>query len=240
MTQPLLIIQNDTHEGAGLLATLAAECGQAVEQQLGWEIDYVDLNPDDYAALVLLGGAQGAYETDTYPYLADEIALTRRFIAADKYVLGFCLGAQLLAVALGGQVHSNPQKEIGFGDIMLSDAGMIDPLLRGQPTRHEAFHFHGDYIEPPSDCVTLASSPLTACQLFRHGKASYGFQYHAEIDRPLLEVMCRNNADYMAANGFDADTVIEQAEQYLDSVEARDRQLLSRWLDRLQDIKEEE
>ena len=238
MALPLLIIQNDAHEGAGLLATLAAERGQPVVQWLGWEIDHVGLKVDDYAALVLLGGAQGAYETDVYPYLQGEIDLCRHFIAQDKPVLGFCLGAQLLAVALGGTVHSNPRKEIGWADIDLAAAASDDPLLHGMPEQHKVFHFHGDYFDLPPDCDNLASSALTACQLFRHGKASYGFQYHAEIDRPLLEIMCRNNADYMAANGFDADTVIAEAGQYLDDATARDLLVLMRWLDRVQTLRE--
>lgn len=235
MAKPLLIIQNDAHEGAGLLATLAAERGRAVVQGLAWELDYAGLQPGDFAGLVMLGGSQGAYETDSYPYLADEIALARAFVAADKPVLGLCLGAQLLAVALDGQVHSNTQKEIGFGDITLSEYGLADPLLAGLPASHEAFHFHGDYVGLPPGCVNLASSDLTACQLFRHGDSRYGFQYHAEIDGPLLEIMCRNGADYMAANGFDADTVIASAAERLAPVEARDRQVLGRWLDRITD-----
>jgi GMP synthase (glutamine-hydrolysing) len=239
MSLPLLIIQNDAHEGAGLLAALAAERGQPVVQGLGWQIDYADLKAADYATLVLLGGAQGAYETDTYPYLQAEIELCRRFIDHDKPVLGFCLGAQLLAVALGGPVHSNPQKEIGWADIALTAAAADDALLHGLPQQHTVFHFHGDYFDLPPDCVNLASSALTACQLFRHGGASYGFQYHAEIDQPLLEVMCRNNADYMAANGFDATSVIAAAEQYLADVEARDRLLLTRWLAQLSNLTEE-
>ena len=239
MPLPLLIIQNDADEGAGLLATLAAERSQPVVQRLGWEIDYGALAVDDYAALVLLGGAQGAYETNVHPYLQSEIDLCRRFIEQDKPVLGFCLGAQLLAVALGGAVHSNTQKEIGWADITLTPATTDDPLLHGLPEQHTVFHFHGDYFDLPPDCVDLASSELTAGQLFRHGSARYGFQYHAEIDRPLLEVMCRNNADYMAANGFDADSVIAGAEDYLADAEARDRMILTRWLEKLQDITEE-
>jgi GMP synthase (glutamine-hydrolysing) len=234
MPQPLLIIQNDAHEDAGLLASLAAERNLSVMQGLGWEIDYASLAVDAFAGLVLLGGAQGAYETDRYPYLQQEIDLCRAFVDAGRPALGFCLGAQLLAVALGGRVHSNPDKEIGWSDIELTTDAADDPLLLGLPTRHTAFHFHGDYVELPPGCVKLAASELTACQLFRHGTASYGFQYHVEIDAPLLEIMCRNNADYMAANGFDADTVIAAGADHLDGVMARDRLLLGRWLDRLQ------
>jgi len=235
MNLPLLIIQNDAHEGAGLLTTLANQRGRPILQGLAWELDYSQLRPQDYAGLVMLGGAQGAYETDTYPYLQDEIDLCRAFVAVDRPVLGFCLGAQLLAVALGGTVHRGAHKEIGWGEITLSSDGLADPLLHWVTTRHTAFHFHGDWFELPPGCSNLAWSEQTACQLFRHGRASYGFQYHAEIDQPLLEVMCRNNADYMAANGFDADSVIAAGEEHLADVMDRGSWMLGRWLDRLDD-----
>jgi len=228
--KPILIIQNDAHEGAGLLATLLDRRGHGIERWLGWEMPSLR-EPADYAALVLLGGAQAAYETDAYPYLADEIDLARRFKEAGRPVLGFCLGAQLLAIALGGDVHPNAKKEIGWGDLTLTAEGAADPLFDGLPATFPAFHFHGDYFDTPPGCDNLAATAMTACQLFRAGPGVYGFQYHAEIDGPLAEVMCRNNADYMAANGFDADTVLAQSSARMPSTEERSGMILGRWIE---------
>jgi GMP synthase (glutamine-hydrolysing) len=79
--------------------------------------------------------------------------------------------------------------------------------------------------------VNLASSNLTDCQLFRYGANVYGFQYHAEVDQPLLEVMCRNNADYMASNGFDAEAIIAQSQENLPTFAGACKGALNRWLD---------
>jgi hypothetical protein len=79
--------------------------------------------------------------------------------------------------------------------------------------------------------VNLASSALTEWQLFRHGANVYGFQSHAEVDAPLVEVMCRNNADYMAANGFDAEAIIGASGEHLPAFAKASKEALQRWLD---------
>ena len=120
--KPVLIIQNDAKEGAGQLATLIAERGLGQETVFGYDTDYGKLASDDYSALVVLGGGQSAYETEAYPYLTDEIALCHDFMQAGKPIAGFCLGAQILARALGGEVSPGATKEIGWYDLVLSEA----------------------------------------------------------------------------------------------------------------------
>lgn len=229
--KPVLIIQNDAKEGAGQLATLIAARGLQQETVFGYDTDYDKLSADDHSALVVLGGAQSAYETDEYPYLSDEIALCQDFMEAGKPVAGFCLGAQILARALGGEVVPGAEKEIGWYDLDLTDSGSDDALLERHPKRLLAYHFHGDRIETVPGAVNLASSALTDCQLFRHGDNVYGFQYHAEVDAPLVEVMCRNNADYMAANGFDAEAIIAESRENLPAFAEASKHVLDRWLD---------
>lgn len=229
--KPVLIIQNDAKEGAGQLATLIAQRGVGQETVFGYDTDYDKLDPDGYGALVVLGGAQSAYETDEYPYLTREIALCRDFMEAGKPIAGFCLGAQILARALGGEVVPGAEKEIGWYDLVLSEAAADDAILETHPKTLLAYHFHGDRIETVPGAVNLASSTITSCQLFRYGSNVYGFQYHAEVDQPLLEVMCRNNADYMASNGFDAEAVIAESKKNLPVFAEACKGALNRWLD---------
>nr|WP_246317630.1 type 1 glutamine amidotransferase [Hyphomicrobium methylovorum] len=210
-----------------------AERGIESTTVLGFEADFSGLKSDAFSGLVILGGAQSAYETETYPFLRSEMDLCHAFLAEGKPIAGFCLGAQILAYALGGEVLSGKQKEIGWYDLKLSNGADSDPLLNGHPETLLAYHFHGDVIRPPSEAVTLASSALTECQLFRYGKSAYGFQYHAEADMALIEAMCRNNESYMASNGFSADAIIEQSTSRSVAFEQANRAVLNKWLDLL-------
>jgi len=229
--KPILIVQNDPHEGAGALATLIAERGLEQHSVLGSKADYAKLPSGAFGALVVLGGAQSAYETDKYPYLLGQMQLCRDFIAAGKPIAGFCLGAQILAAAVGGEVVPGKRKEIGWYDLLLTEDGANDPLMQEHPRKLLSYHFHGDVITKVPDAARLAFSDMTECQLFRYGKTAYGFQYHAEADRPLLEIMCRNNRDYMAANGVDAETIIAESSTRLPAFERHCRVMLERWLD---------
>lgn len=228
--KPFLIIQNDAYEGAGLLMTLINQRKLKSIIMSGWDARYKDITTNDYCALIILGGAQGVYETDQYPYLLDEIKLAKNFIDEDKPVTGLCLGAQILASALGGEVLQNTQKELGWFEIELSEQALQDELMRSQPKTALAYHFHGDYFKLPPECISLARSEKTECQLFRYKQNVYGFQYHAEVDLPLIEVMCRNNKAYMQSNGYQADKVIAESEKYIVDYQLRCSSVLNNWI----------
>lgn len=229
--KPVLILQNDPKEGAGLLATLMATRGLDQYVAQGSTAQYSDLDADRFSALVILGGPQSAYETQKYPFLQGEMDLCRAFVEADKPIAGFCLGAQILAVALGGEVVAGKQKEIGWYDLMLSDETSSDALMRDHPRTLLSYHFHGDVIRDVPGSTILASSEMTEYQLFRYGTAAYGFQYHAEVDSPLLAGMCQNNREYLAANGIDAQKLVDESRLNLPPFEQQCATVLGRWLD---------
>lgn len=229
--QPILIIQNDAKEGAGQLNTLLAKNGIKQETVFGYSTDYSRLRPAGYSGLVMLGGAQSAYETDKHPFLQNEIDLCQSFMEAGKPIAGFCLGAQILACALGGEVLSGDRKEIGWYDLILNEPAANDPLIHDHPKTLLSYHFHGDFIKDVPGAIRLAHSAITEWQLFRYGSNVYGFQYHAEVDQQLIEIMCRNNSAYMATSGVDAETVIDESRTNLPEFEARCGQVLNRWVD---------
>lgn len=233
--KPVLIIRNEAKEGAGQVSTLLAQRGLNEVTILGSATDYADLHRDEYSALVVLGGAQGAYETDTYPYLTHEIELCQDFMSAEKPIAGFCLGAQILARALGGEVLPGNRREIGWYDLVLSEAAAHDPLMADHPKTLLSYHFHGDFIKEAPGATKLASSAMTDFQLFRYGTNVYGFQYHAEVDQPLIDVMCQGSSDYLAANGLNAETLMRESRQHLPAFERQCRGVLNRWIDLFSD-----
>ena len=103
-----------------------------------------------------------------------------RALAADRPVLGVCLGSQLLAHVLGSEVSSSPRKEIGWHRVRLSESGRRDPLSAGTTAEFQGFHWHGDVFDVPPRCESLALSDLTACQAFCSGTSAYGVLFHME------------------------------------------------------------
>jgi len=165
---------------------------------LSWE--YSDLfagalppEPASSPALILMGGPQSA--NDNRDYLRTELLLIEAAIFAGKPVLGICLGAQLIAKALGARVYRNPVKEIGWFPLSFTEAGQEDPLLRGLPNPSMVLQWHGETFDLPADATHLARSDRCRNQAFRHGTQVYGFQFHLETTPDMMADWCRQDAN---------------------------------------------
>ena len=140
-----------------------------------------------YNGLIVLGGPMNTDALDRYPNLLTEMEAIRQAISRGMPVLGICLGAQLIAEALGARVGRNPVKEIGWYEVAATDAGREDPLFAHFNGPEQIFQWHGDRFELPHGSTLLASSERCANQAFRYGENVYGLQFHLEVDAELIE-----------------------------------------------------
>ncbi|KXZ67791.1 glutamine amidotransferase [Acinetobacter venetianus] len=153
--------------------------------QLGFRVRYFEAGVDDlgpaldYKGLtIILGGPIGIYETEDYPFLIDEISGLRQRLKDDKPTIGICLGAQLIAHALGANVYAGEQKEIGWSELEIKNVeqNILSPLKNTK-----VLHWHGDTFDLPENATLLASSAMYPNQAFSIGKNILALQFHLEI-----------------------------------------------------------
>ncbi len=139
--------------------------------------------PDDYDVVWIMGGPQDTWQEDEFPWLVEEKAWIREAVRNRRMpVMGFCLGAQLLADALGGEVGRMAKPEFGLFDVSLTDAGKIDPLFKNVNPVYKTLHWHGAEVKRlPPDMPVLAETPDCKIQAFRATPTAYGIQYHMEL-----------------------------------------------------------
>ena len=225
----VLFVQNGDQDGPGLLAPALRECGVELSTVHPWRGDPVPETLADFDGLAIGGGAMSAYETGEYPYLAREISLITTALAEKRPVLGICLGAQLLATALGGRVFANPVKEIGLQEVRFTAAAADDPLWRGDTAPLRPVHWHGDTFTLPPGAELLASSEITPHQLFRTAGSVYGFQFHLEIDLPALREMVTSDEATLRTYGVDPAAFVAAGEAHLPAIEPLARRVFARW-----------
>jgi len=219
----ILVIQHVPHEGLGTF-------GDAIKRT-GGSITFVDSTKagvrwpaaDAFDALVVMGGPQSVYEQARYPYLASEIQLLKSALKAKKPILGICLGAQLLAAALGAKVTKNPQKEIGWYPLMREPGADDDPLCEPFGQTETVFQWHGDTFSLPKGAARLFSSPLCDEQAFRYGENAYGFQFHVEVTAAMIRAWLResaNKAELARLKGtIDPSAILKQTPQHIQRLE---------------------
>ncbi|HHE33007.1 MAG TPA: type 1 glutamine amidotransferase [Chlorobaculum parvum] len=204
MNKKLLIIQNISHEGPGILADLLAEHG------IGFKL--CDLSkggiapdPARFAGMVALGGPQSA--NDAKPQITGELAVIEKALNAGVPYLGICLGFQLLVKASGGKVVKCEQKEIGFREphgepfmVELTDDGKRDALFQGMAERLRVFQLHGETVELADGMTLLATGRGCPNQVVRVGSNAWGLQYHFEMTPAMFESWIGIDADLKAMN----------------------------------------
>jgi GMP synthase (glutamine-hydrolysing) len=229
MTKSLIAVRHVAFEDLGLLGPLVAA--------RGYEIRYHDagVEPFDPQTLVgpdlviVLGGPIGVYESETYPFIADEIAAVAARIHSNKPILGICLGAQMMAAALGARVAPGPVKEIGYAPLTLTEAGtrsMLAPL-----GNVPVLHWHGDNCELPAGCEHLASTSHCPVQAFARAPTQLGLQFHLEMEPARFEAWLVGHSVELNKAGIDPRQVREAARTLGPAVRDVGSKVLAGWLD---------
>ena len=224
--KPIIVLRHVPHCPLGSIADILADAGLAAEQ-----VDLFDSVPqrlplDEAVGLIVLGGPMSANDVEAYPFLARELDWIREAVAARVPLLGVCLGAQLLAKALGGRVYRNHVREIGWYELDVLPAAGDDRLFRGRAAVETVFQWHGDTFDLPPGAIHLARSRLCRNQAFRYGEFAYGLQFHVEMTAQLLdEWLC----EPVFKEDLDREGVIRSAPDRFPAMDSLSRCLLGRF-----------
>jgi len=231
MTKICLAVRHVAFEDLGLLGPLVAARGYGVR--------YHDAGVQPFDAetllapdlLVVLGGPIGVYEGDVYPFIADEIAAIAARLTAGKPMLGICLGAQMMAAALGARVAPGPVKEIGWAPLTLTAAGrksMLGPL-----GDNAVLHWHGDNCELPAGCTSLASTLHCPVQAFVRLPFQLALQFHMETEPARFESWLVGHTVELGKAGLDPRELRAQARRFGPVTRELGKKVLAAWLDRV-------
>jgi len=179
----------------------------------------------------VLGGPISIYEADIYPFIANEIKAVAARLAANKPMLGICLGAQMMAAALGARVAPGPVKEIGWAPLILSDAGKRSVLATLAAT--PVLHWHGDNCDLPAGCEQLAATAPCPVQAFNRTPWQLALQFHIEVEPARVERWLIGHTVELGKAGIDPRTLRAQAKAHGAETAAAGRAILSNWLDSL-------
>jgi GMP synthase (glutamine-hydrolysing) len=231
MTRTALVLRHDEQIHLGNL--------EPVLREHGYDVEYVETLTDDVSVVdpaaadlvVVLGGEMGVYESDRYPSLQQEIELLKHRLDAELPVLGVCLGAQLMASALGSSVHRGPTNEIGYRTVEPTADGAQSVVrhIAGVPV----MQWHGDTFDLPEGVTHLAGSPEYANEAFGIANWALAVQFHPEVTDEMHEDWLRTSEPEVVAEGLDPELLRADRARYSAGMQDASRRMFSEWLDGL-------
>ncbi len=229
---PVLIVRHTATEGAGYFSEFLDH------HAIPWELLRIDIGDalpatlNGYSGLCLMGGPMSV--NDDLPWIAPELSLIREAVAQQLPVIGHCLGGQLLAKAMGGTVSANPVKEIGWGEVRVTDADAAADWVGEDMQSMQVFHWHGETFTIPPAGTRILDSAYCSNQAFVLDDRHLGLQCHIEMTPQMIQTWCTSGADEIADSSSPA---VQSAELMQADLEVQTQQLqgiadkiYSRWI----------
>jgi GMP synthase-like glutamine amidotransferase len=230
--KPVLLVRNDEFETFGVApsALSHAGCDLLTTNMTAPDAELPPL--DTVAGVIAFGGTANVDQTDRFPYLARVRDYTREAVERGVPYLGICLGSQLLARALGGEVFKSNVKESGFEPLRPTPDAKADPLLSLYADGDMVFQWHEDTYDLPLDATLLATGDKIPVQAYKVGERAWGIQFHQEVDAVELAWwidMADDEADLEAKWGKSAGQMRTESDLHIRDHEARGRELFRRF-----------
>ncbi|MDP2751345.1 MAG: type 1 glutamine amidotransferase [Rhodocyclaceae bacterium] len=226
--KPVAIFRHSPAEGPGYFATFLEN------HSIPWQLFSIDAgdsppaSPEEFAGLCFMGGPMSV--NDDLPWLPLAFALIQKAVDLNIPVIGHCLGGQLMSRALGGIITKNPVKELGWGEVIVTDLRAVDWL--GEMDRFEAFHWHGETFSIPPGATRLLASRECANQAFVLGP-HLGLQCHVEMTEPMIRLWNQAWADEKASPSPSVQTpdqMMEHVEPRIAAMRQAANRLYTHWI----------
>lgn len=213
----------------------------------GYRINYIEaadfsLNPEDLAQLdplsdellVILGGPISVNDAALFPFIEAEINMLSKRLKQDKPTLGICLGAQLIARALGANIYAGKEKEIGWSKLSLTVSGEQSALRFLGEEHCSMLHWHGETFDLPEKAELLASSQAYENQAFSYGDKVLALQFHPEITQHSMEKWFIGHiGEIMQTDDISVEKLRDDTRQYANQLEVQSELFFNSWLNQV-------
>ncbi|MBI1327609.1 MAG: glutamine amidotransferase [Alphaproteobacteria bacterium] len=218
-------------EGLGNLAEVLYELNIGYQYVEAYKEPLKEFKAEEPDLLIVLGGVVGVYQAEDYPFLEDEVRIIEKRIQAGKPVLGICLGAQLMAKALGANVYKGANGlEVGWAKLSLTDEGKNHPIAHLCETKSPVFQWHKDTFDLPAGAVRLARNDTYENQAYKYGDNALGVQFHPEVTQDSLESWFVRMCDLVEKKRVDLSALRKDTQQYAPAMKKQTGLFFKEWL----------
>lgn len=224
----LIVLRHVPYEGPGLIEDMLE--GRGLPYRI---IDVLEegvpLGTAGFTGVVSMGGPMSV--NSGTEEIEREKVLLREAMDRDIPILGVCLGAQLIASALGARIYAGDHPEVGWGEVILTQSGIADPLMAGVGRVLPVLHWHGETFDLPEGAVSLAYSESFENQAFRAGSNTYGLQFHLEVDEEMVREWIDRDREQEAGIVSEPNAILDGVSLHLDQVRFTGALVIGRFLD---------